>query len=184
MANKANTNDTTPRLITSARPAPATGYKVPGPASCVGQVLLAALTGATSAQLGAAYLAAQRTPDPAKALCWGSWYMQDYAGALCTYGYNVYLDANGVYTVRGPDVSKDWTLDALAAVDSRHAKWAIQTINVLIGAGQHAGKLPRKAHVDRVRRVATKRNAMASATKRNASAKARAKLAAKLDATK
>ena len=168
-------NDSTPTLITKARPAPATGYKVPGPASCVGQVLLAALTGATSAQLGAAYLAAQRTPDPAKALCWGTWYTSDYAGALCTYGYSTYLDVNGVYTVKGPSVSKAWITDAKASVDGAHKRWSIKTINVLIGAGQHAGKLPRKAHADRVTKLAAKRKAMPTARKRQPSAKARAK---------
>ena len=183
MPKQANTNDTTTRLITHARPAPSTGYKVPAPGSCVGQVLLQALDGGTAAQLGAAYLAAQRVPDASKALGWGTWYMSDYAGALCAYGYDIYLSSDGIYTAVGPTPTLDWITDARMAISALHTTWARNTIKALIGAGQRAGYQATKAVAAKAAKVADKRMRMASARKRSASKKARAKIRADLGFT-
>ena len=179
-------NDSTPTLITKARPAPARGYVTPRPGSCIGQMLLAALGGTTLFDFAVAYLCGQATPNPQQAVNWAGWYLCDYQGSLATYGYDVYVqtvDGRDIYTVTGPMVSTNWLLDAKAAVSTGHRGWCTKSVADQIASGQQLGKAPRKAIAAKAAKVAAKRMRMPSAAKRAASKATRAKIAKDLGFT-
>ena len=190
MANKTrqDNDSNAPRLITGAWPAPAKGYTVPRPGSCVANMILAMQDdGATLFDLAVAYLSGQRTANPKQATAWAGWYGCDYKGAVCTYGYAVYAhtdpDRGTVYTARGPALSNDWILDAKAAVSPRYRNWCVQSIKDQIASGQQLGHAPHKAVSVKANKIAARRVAMASAVKTAATAAQRRKIAKDLGFT-